>query len=222
LKFVRNLIFDLDGTLIDSSDGVVDAVNYSLRMMNQPEQPPERIKPYIGFPLSTMYPEFTDVPVAELCRHFQVRAAQTVVDSTVVLEGVEASLAELRRAGFRMAIATTKVRVHVKGILAKFGWQSFFEAVVGGDEVRRVKPAPEAFELVLKRLGVQSHDSVVVGDTINDIVAAHAVPMKVVAVNSPYGGREKLLAGKPDYFVETVEELPDLLISTGSGRDILR
>ena len=86
---VKNLIFDLDGTLIDSSDGVVQAVNYSLRQMGEAEQPADVIKKYIGYPLSTMYPDFTDAPMRELYAHFQVKAAETVVSSTIVLPGVE-------------------------------------------------------------------------------------------------------------------------------------
>ena len=216
MKSVRHLIFDLDGTLIDSSEGVVDAVNYSLRMMSQSEQPPERICSFIGFPLEVMYARFTDAPLSELRRHFQVRAVETMVTSTVALEGAAVALNELKSSGFRMAVATTKIKRHVEGILAKFGWTPFFEATVGADEVDRVKPAPEAFELAVRRLGGKPSDSIAIGDTINDIAAAKAVPMPIVAVTSPYGGNDEMLALRPDYHLESVAELPALLRSLGN------
>ncbi len=208
---IRNLIFDLDGTLIDSSDGVVEAVNYSLKKMNQPEQPPEIIKTYIGYPLSKMYPDFTDAPLDDLYRHFQVRAAETVVASTVPLAGVVEVLHDLKERGFTMAVATTKITKHINGIIDKFGWRGYFSALTGGDEVSQVKPDPEAFRLTLSRMGVESGETMVVGDTVNDVLAAKAIPIAVTAVHSPYGGLERLLASKPDHFIEGLVKLPGLL-----------
>ena len=222
MKLFSSIIFDLDGTLIDSSDGVVDAVNYSLREFGEMEQPAERIKRYIGYPLSQMYREFTDAPADGLYRHFRSRAAQTVVSSTVMLDGVDEVLKELRRTGYRLAIATTKIRSHVDGIVAKFGWGALFGALVGGDEVERVKPAPDAFVLALNRLKAGRQETVVVGDTINDVEAARAVPMTVIAVNSLYGGSDEVRAAGPDSFVESISELPEVLRSLSLTEDNTR
>lgn len=209
------LIFDLDGTLIDSSSGVVDAVNYSLRQVGAPEQPPERIKRFIGFPLAHMYPHFTDHSVDELQAHFQVRAAKTVMQSTVMLDGVDGVLKILRSRGLKLGIATTKIKRHVDGIVDKFGWRPLFDSVVGGDEVKQVKPAPEAFLLSLQRLGVTAEQAIVVGDTINDVLGARAVPMKVIAVESPYGGRAELAASGPDHMVSSLADLLPLIEASG-------
>lgn len=211
MKSIRHLIFDLDGTLIDSSDGVVDAVNYSLRMTGQPEQSEEKIKPFIGYPLEVMYPEFTDAPFDELLRHFQVRAREVIVRTTVALPGIPETLINLKDSGYKMAVATTKITRHLHGILDLFGWSALFEATVGADDVKQVKPAPDAFVLAMRRLGSSSSDSIVIGDTVNDIAAAQAVPMRVVAVTSPYGGDEEVLALGPDYHLESVVGLPALL-----------
>lgn len=207
----KNLIFDLDGTLIDSSDGVVAAVNYSLKMMGEPEQPPEIIKTYIGYPLSQMYPNFTDKPLKELYHHFQIKAAKTVVSSTYLLPGVNETLDILQKQNYKMAIATTKIRNHVLGIAEMFDWNEKFDAYVGGDEVKQVKPAPDAFLEAMKRLKVNAEDSIVIGDTVNDIFAAQAISLKVIAVESPYGGQEKIRAAKPDYYLKTITGLPELL-----------
>ncbi len=208
---IRNLIFDLDGTLIDSSDGVVEAVNYSLKMLGEPAQQADAIKKFIGFPLSQMYPVFTDAPLDQLYHHFQVKAAETVIVSTFLLPGVETVLGTLRARGLRMAIATTKIKEHVAGIVAKFGWEDYFDATVGGNEVPVVKPDPAAFRLALKRLGADADDSLVIGDTINDILAAQAVPMKVAAVRSPFGDGAEVEAARPDHLLESIEELLQIL-----------
>jgi 2-phosphoglycolate phosphatase len=211
LTNIENLIFDLDGTLIDSSHGVVEAVNYSLRQMGQPEQKPEVIKTFIGYSLEEMYPHFTDAPLKELYAHFRVKAAETVVASTEILPGVAQTLRRLDDRGFRMAIATTKIRANVNGILEKLGWQKLFHATTAGNEVEKVKPDPSILRLTLKRLKAEPSETIVVGDTINDILAAKGVPMKVVAVASPFGGQEKVIAANPDFFIESITELLDLL-----------
>lgn len=208
---VRNIIFDLDGTLIDSSDGVVEAVNYSLRQMGEAEQPPHVIKSFIGYPLSQMYPTFTDAPVVDLYRHFQVKAAHTVVASTRVLPQVESVLSQLRQRGYRMGIASTKVKRHIDGIIEKFGWQKHIAAYAGGDEVTKVKPNPEILKLTLDRMHARPEESVTIGDTINDVLAARAVPMTVIAVASPYGGNERVLQASPDHFIESITDIFELL-----------
>ena len=211
MTLIKNLIFDLDGTLIDSSPGVVEAVNYSLRQMGQPEQEPEVIKTFIGYPLEKMYPQFTDAPLEELYAHFRAKAAETIVSSTEILPGVTQTLRRLEERGYRMAIATTKIKANVNGILEKLGWQKIFHVATAGDEVEKVKPDPAIFRLTLERLNAESHETMVVGDTVNDVLAARAVPMKVVAVASPYGGRRRVAAVGPDFFIESITELEDLL-----------
>ena len=209
---IKYLIFDLDGTLIDSSRGVVEAVNYSLRQMGQPPQPAEAIRPFIGYSLCLMYPHFTDVPYSELLAHFRVKAAETIVVSTEMLPGVGETLKALHATGYPMAIATTKIRPNVEGILDKLNWRHLFAAYVTGDEVRQVKPDPDALHLALKRLGAQPDGAIMIGDTINDVLAAKAVPMPVVAIASPFSEeRQKVIAAAPDFFIESITELPGLL-----------
>jgi HAD superfamily hydrolase (TIGR01509 family) len=211
---IRSLIFDLDGTLIDSSDGVVDAVNFAFRQMGLPEHSPDIIKPYIGYPREGMFRDLTDAPVDQLYRHFQTRAISSVVDSSTILPEVSAVLEQLRSQGFRMALATTKIRVHVDAIIKKFGWEGYFDASVAGNEVDRVKPHPEAILLSIQRLGTHAADSLVIGDTENDILAAQGVPTRVVAVSSPYGGDAKVKALNPDFSISSISQLIPILDRT--------
>ncbi len=216
MKNIKNIIFDLDGTLIDSSEGVVEAVNYSLQQMGQPAQPPEAIKRFIGYPLRDMYAHFNDVSYDELHRHFQIKAAETIVASTIILPGVQEVLYHLKGGGYRLAIATTKIRKHVELIVRKFHWEDIFTTWTGGDEVPNVKPAPDIMLLSLERLQANPSETIVVGDTENDILAAKTVPLKVIAVESPYDANHHLLTTKPDYFIQSITELPELI---GSYRE---
>ena len=207
----RFLIFDLDGTLIDSSSGVAEAVNYSLRMTGQAERPVDEISRYIGFPLRHMYAEFGVGPFDLLYHHFQDRAADTVIAASQPLPGADAVVKELYAKRYSMAIATTKVRRHVDQIVAKLGWADYFDALVGGDDVASPKPDPACFRLAIARLNASCEESLVIGDTINDVLAARRHSLPVVAVKSPYGGNDTLLASSPDYVIDKIAELPVLL-----------
>lgn len=211
MNCLPHLIFDLDGTLIDSSAGVADAVNYSLRMSDHPERQLAEIAPYIGFPLRQMYAEFGVGPFETLYSHFQDRAMTSVINAAMPLDHADRVVTNLAIDGYKMAIATTKIRRHVDEIVAKLGWTAHFSALIGGDEVAHPKPDPEAFALALCRLGAEPSDSIVIGDTINDVVAARALSIPVVAVLSPYGGEETLRASRPDYVIDSIAGLPDLL-----------
>jgi len=203
---VKNIIFDLDGTLIDSSEGVIEATNYALTKLGRPPRRPDEIKRFIGHPLEDMFTSFTDAPLDGLKRAFQEKARHSVVASAQPLPGVEAVLVLLWKAGYRLAIATTKFAVHTEAILLKLGWVDYFAATASGDEVARVKPAPDLLLLALQRLDADPRDTVMVGDTVNDVLAARTVGMPVIAVKSPFGDVD--LAGhNPDMVVAAMAGL---------------
>ncbi len=211
MKDVHNLVFDLDGTLIDSSEGIVQCVNYSLRTLKQAEQHPDNIKRYIGYQLREMYAEFTDAPLDELAALFREKALEVMVPSAIALPGAAVVLGQLHRSGYKMAVASTKIREHIEGIIAKFGWQDHFVTTVGGDEIPNQKPAPDAFVEAVRRMGGKPDESMAIGDTTNDVLAAKAVPMRVCAITSPFEQRSKVEAVGPDLWIEHLAELPGLL-----------
>lgn len=189
----------------------MEAVNHSLKMTGQPTRSAEAISRYIGFPLRQMYAEFGVGPFDLLYRHFQDHAAVSVIEAAQPLAGAEHVVRHLYASGYRMAIATTKVRRHLDQIVDKLGWREYFETLVGGDEVAMPKPDPAAFRLAISRLGARMEEAVVVGDTTNDILAAKELSIPAVAVKSPYGGNDALLASAPDYLIDTIADLPFLL-----------
>lgn len=206
---VRNIIFDLDGTLIDSSEGVVEAANYALVKLGQKPRSPEEIKKYIGYPLEEMFSSFCSAPLDRLAEAFQEKGRGTIMASTRPMPGAEEVIKAFWSAGFSLAIATTKYVVHTEGIIRKLGWDRYFSVLASGDEVARVKPAPDLIELALARLHAAKETSVVVGDTVNDIWAARAAGLKVISVVSPFGNHD-LTRYHPDLMLESLDELKDL------------
>ena len=141
----KTIIFDLDGTLIDSADGIVEAFNYAMTQNGLPSQPRTEIVRHIGFSLDHMFGMFTDGNFASLKNDFTLKARHTVVDSSNPLNGASKTVVSLFESGYKLGIATTKRRRNIDGILNKLGWNEYFSEVIGGDEVTKIKPDPEKF-----------------------------------------------------------------------------
>ena len=208
---VNNLIFDLDGTLIDSSAGIVEAVNYALSQNGQPQKPADLICKYIGYPLQSMFADFSNVPYEALLKPFRIKAKDTMASSSTSLAGADDALKLLSAQGYRMAIATTKIKSLLDAIIEKLGWSTYFEVTIGGDQVDKVKPEPDIFILAMQQLQANSDECLVIGDTVNDILGARAAGMEVVAVTSPFGVAAETSAAAPDYCIDAISDLPDLL-----------
>ncbi len=184
---IKTVIFDLDGVLIDSSDGIIDATNYVLRNINCPERSPDEIKIHIGRPLPKMFADFSPGVDYERIRPlFKERAKEVIVQTTELLPYVVETLVRLKSAGYRMAIGSTKVRAHIVGVVEKFSLEEYFEALVGGDEAEP-KPSPDIFLLALDRLGAAKESTMIIGDTISDVLAAEAAGIPIVTVASDFG-----------------------------------
>jgi HAD superfamily hydrolase (TIGR01549 family) len=213
LKFngIRNVIFDLDGTLIDSSEGVAEATNYALGSIGEPARTKDEIRRFVGYPLEEMFRAFSDKSYTEFWEHFQSKARESVVASAVPLSDADAVLRGLHGRGYRLGIATTKIRIHIEKILAKHDWTNLVAAYVGADDVSRVKPNPEIFIRLMKLMGARESDTVVVGDTVNDVYAARKASLPVIAVRSPYGGDKKIEASRPDRILGNLTELLKIL-----------
>ncbi len=206
LDKIENVIFDLDGTLIDSSEGVIIATNYALESVGAKPRSDDEIKSFIGYPLDVMFPEFCDAPIEELKRAFQKRGLGLIVDKARALPGVDELLAYLYSQNICMAMATTKFRHHTVGTVEKLGWTKFFTALASGDEVAEVKPAPDIIHLAIKKISADPDRTIMVGDTINDIIAAQTAGIKVIAIKSPFGN-DDLSAHKPDLILDNPDQL---------------
>lgn len=211
LDNIKNLIFDLDGTLIDSSKGVVIAVNATLKHFGEPERTPSEITRFIGFPLEEMFHAFSRRPYPELWRKFQELGRDVITDLSLPIEGVDPTLKELNHRGFKLGIGTTKIHYHLDKIVRKFEWNRLFGALVGADDVPRVKPYPDAFLRVMGLLEGDTSNSLVVGDTVNDLLAAHAAGFPAAILPSPYGSSIISHSAAPDFKLKNFAELLQLL-----------
>ena len=207
----KTIIFDLDGTLIDSADGIVEAFNYAMTQNGLPSQPRDEIVKHIGFSLDHMFGMFTDGNFDSLKNDFTLKARHTVVDSSNPLNGANETVVSLFESGYNLGIATTKWRRNIDSILNKLGWNEYFCEVIGGDEVTKIKPDPEMFSSLMALMKADPANTVIVGDTINDILPAKELSVRNVAVKSPYGDSKDVMNLNPDFFIEEIAHLPQTI-----------
>jgi phosphoglycolate phosphatase len=209
------VLLDFDYTLVDSSAGAIDCVNTALRGLGLPEAEPERIRSTIGLSLPdtlrALAPPSARRNAEEFQRLFLERAETVMVERTVLIEGARDAVRALGARGIRLAIASTKYRVRIEAILAREGLLGSFEVIVGGEDVRRHKPDPEALERALTALGVRRQRALYAGDSAVDAETARRAGLPFAALLSGTTLRAEFEGHAVSAFLESVGELPNLV-----------
>ena len=211
---IRNLIFDFDGTLADTSLGIVRCTQATLRELGVPESTPERICATIGLPLPDCFARGTDTPpelVAAACDTYRRLFDDIAVPCIVLFPGMAGTLAELHARGLRMSIATSRGSRSLQMLLGRMGVLEHFCAMAASDTVARHKPAPDPALSVLEQMGGLAAESVVVGDTVFDIQMGKAAGCRTCGVTWGNQDRAQLQTAAPDWILDRIEELPGIL-----------
>ena len=208
---VKLLIFDLDGTLIESKWDIADTVNLTLRDLGLPERPQEEIFGFVGDGVKRLLRlavgEMDVVRYAEALRVFRAHYLEHCLDRTRFYPGVEPVLTYFSRKP--KAVATNKALEYTKVILKGLG-DHHFDYIVGGDNGFGLKPEPGMLLHILDELGVDQEQAVLIGDSTNDINGGHNAGIRVCAVGYGMGNRERMQACRPDWFIERPEELMEI------------
>lgn len=207
------ILFDLDGTLTDSAEGVINACQYMQKKMGMRVWDKDDLKFIVGPPLMKTFTEdfAMDQETAERAL-VTYREYYTTIGlfENKVYPGIGEMLENLHRKGKRMAVATSKKEEMAYTILEHFGIAKYFE-VIGGDkrEVGRDNKA-KVIDYVLETMKAQKDDVIMVGDRKFDIEGAHAIGIPCIAVEFGYGDREEFEAYGADFIAATAEDVANL------------
>ena len=198
---LRAVIFDFDYTLGDTTDGIVAAFNYAFTHMGQAPHKTDEIKATVGRTLHDAYRILTgdSAPAAADTFYdlFQTAAKETLVPSASLYPDTLGVLDFFRRRGCRLGIVSTKHRHQIVDIFDKFGITGVFGVIVGAEDVKEYKPAPEGLLLALSRLGTSREDALYVGDSFIDGQTAQNAGVPFAAVLTGTTGRDELLRYSP-------------------------
>ena len=213
----RAVIFDLDGTLVDSSGEIATALDRTFDDLNLPRLPKPQVEALIGRgvrslverALARVAPEAP--PLDEAVERFEAHYAQTVGTGARLFPGVLAGMRRLREAGYPLSVVTNKPRFFTLQLLERLGIAEMLDAVVAGDDGIPRKPLGDMLVAACSRMGTSPAESLMLGDSDNDVAAARAAGCPVWCV--PYGynegrGPETLAC---DRLVASVEEAAALI-----------
>lgn len=206
------LIFDLDGTLIDSKRDIAKSVNLTFRDLGLPEKPNETIYGYVGNGVRKLILDAvgsTDVHLINRALEiFRGHYLEHLLDETRLYPGISEVLEHYRQK--KKALVTNKPHVYAEKILEGLGADKAFDLILGSEPDTHLKPHPEMILKTLASLDTPTSDAVMIGDSLNDIYAARSAGVRSCAVAYGFGDVNDLRSEGPDFFVETGEALMTL------------
>lgn len=209
---LKAVVFDLDGTLIDSTPAIVDSFVHSFEAIGHEVPPRERILEFISIPLEKHFAELTDHDPITLSKIYREHYFDTCTAGTVMLPGVVDALVSLADAGLRLAIATSKSCRGSEIILDHLEIAHHFEFVVGADSVSNHKPDPEALNVSREKLGIAADEMIYVGDTRFDTEASKNAGVRCIAVATGYASRAELDGLKPHHVADSMSEAASYIL----------
>jgi len=218
---VRGIVFDLDGTLIDSYDAIAESLNHAMRALGHPVVPLALVRRLVGRGLESLIERAirhvdpsADCGVSTIARAvrlFRQRYDVICVEKTRLLPGVSETLAALSDRGYRLSVATNKPSYFAVRLLDGLGVGRFLDKVMGPDLVSRPKPDPEMVRAALEAMGVDASSALYVGDMPIDVETARAAGLTVVVLPTGSSDRAELATAGADLLLSSASELLDLL-----------
>ncbi|AUS97547.1 hypothetical protein CDQ84_10220 [Clostridium thermosuccinogenes] len=212
--YINVLIFDFDGVIIDSRDDIAGAVEYSLKHFGRPPLPRDEIISYIGWGADNLirscFKGCDDEVIREAISFYKKYYLDNSVKETKLYKNVEETLDFFK--GKKIALVTNKPEDISLSILDKLGVADRFNIVIGPESLKKLKPDPEGILKVLDAFGEDPKKTIMIGDTYTDVEAGKAAGTYTCGVTYGIGSTEDLLKASPDYIVDDIIKLTDIII----------
>lgn len=209
----KTILFDLDGTLTDSKEGITKCVQYALAKYGIDEPDLSKLESFIGPPLKIhmleRYPHLSEDEANQAVAWYRERYRSVGLFENRVYEGIPELLERLQKAGYTLILATSKPEVYTIRILEHFELKRFFTIIVGSELDGRRGEKDEVIQEALRLGG--NPEAIMVGDRKYDMWGAKKHGLRAVGVLYGYGSREELEAAGADEIAESVAELERLL-----------
>lgn len=210
---VDTIFFDLDGTLVDSTRDIANAMNRGLRDMGLPERPYEEIVSYIGTGVRYLVEKSIGasdpVLVDQGTRLYTEYYVRHPADHTVVYPHVRETLDYFD--GKRKYILTNRYRIYAEAALAATGLHRHFAGVIGGDDETCIKPSPRIFSCAGQHVTYEAARSMIVGDMTVDVLTGKNAGMRTCWVSYGLGKAADVEPLGPDYAIDDISELRTII-----------
>ena len=218
MSHYRYILFDLDGTLTDPGDGIIQSVAYTLAEMDRPVTDASLLRKFIGPPLQESFREYfpgDEDAINRAILRYREHYRKQGMRMNYPYPGIMELLADLHRQDRLLSLATSKLDSIAAGVLELLGIRHYFNSVGGSDAEGTVRNKTDVIGNLIKSIGdIPKDEIVMVGDMDLDIVGARNNGIDSIAVTWGYGSREDIAREKPAHIVETVDELREILLPT--------
>ncbi len=213
----KYILFDLDGTLTDSAEGITKCVQYALKALGVDEPDLNKLRPFIGPPLIESFMKFYGMTEEEArtgTAKYRERFAGTGIYENKIYTGVPEMLAQLKQQGYTLAIATSKPAVFARRVADYFNITQYFDYISGPDFNGSLPTKADVVADVLAHFnleGTQKAQALMIGDRRHDILGAKACGIKAVGVTYGYAAPGELEEAGADFIVDTPQEIAELI-----------
>ena len=213
----KYILLDLDGTVTDSAEGVINSVAYSLEKLGYPVEDKSTLMKFIGPPLTESFKDFYnfDEDTIELgVKYYREYYTDNGIFENRLYDGIKELLKTLKENGKTVILATSKPEGYAKRILEHFNVSQYFDLIAGStfDAERNTKT--DVLKYALKESGIEDlGTAVMVGDRKHDIIGAHDVGLACAAILYGYGNETEFKEYGADFIVDTVKDLEKFLIN---------
>ncbi|MCQ6357781.1 MULTISPECIES: HAD family hydrolase [Bacillus] len=213
-------LFDLDGTLTDPKEGIINSVLYALEKIGIEEVNISELDSFIGPPIQQSFVDrynMNEIEVERAVFYFREYLKQSGLLENKVYDGIGALLQELKDAGNRLFVATSKPTVFAKQVIEHFQLTSFFEEIVGSNlDGTRIKKEEIIAHILQTNEELQKEEMVMIGDRKHDVIGANSNGIASIGVLYGYGNENELSDAGASHIVKDVEELQSFCIENST------
>lgn len=210
---IELIIFDLDGTLIDSRKDIASAVNFTLKKVNLPAKGEPEISSYIGMGVEDLIRKSLGQGEGDIFLRaksiFEEYYRKHSVDNSVLYPGVKEILEYFKDK--KKVIVTNRNYEFAESVLKSMGIFDFFEDIAAGDDASCMKPSPCPLERSLAKLVIDKRRAIIVGDMHIDVLAGKRAGIFTCAVTYGIGSRQDIIEAGPDYIIDDLLSLKNII-----------
>lgn len=208
---IKNVIFDFDGTVADTSEGIIETLRYSLEQIigSSDQFNHETLSKFIGPALTKSYMEITGLSAEQTARAiacYRQKYKQGAMYKSKTYDGNIEIFQILKKRGVKISIASSKPQEQLEKIIERLDLSQYFDIIAGAlDDINSDKAS------VIRR-GMLDSNAVMVGDSIYDILGAKAVGIPCIGVGFGFGDNDEMKGYAPAYFANSVQQLKEILL----------
>ena len=212
----KAVIFDMDGTILNTLEDLKNATNYSLRQFGMPERSLEEVRMFVGNGIRKLVERAVPAGTSEekiaqildvFLEYYEIHSADNTSPYPGILELVE----KLKKSGIKTAVSTNKADVPAQELGREY-FNGIFDLIVGQQDGLKVKPAPDSVNKILSILDIQKKDAIYIGDSDVDVQTAKNSGLDFIGVSWGFRGREFLEKNGAKNIVDNANEILDLVI----------